>query len=139
VSDPRKFTIDEIATLTELPPRNVRYYIQKGLVDRPEGVGKGAYYTERHLEQLLLVRKWQLAGLSLERIGEVLKQPTAGPLPPTPRRAGTVEVWSHLVVADGVEVTLEPGRAGLSPEQVRAFFRDVTRIYQQLHESEEQK
>lgn len=137
--DPREFTIDELAALTELPPRNVRYYIQKGLVDRPEGIGKGAYYTERHLEQLLLVRKWQLAGLSLERIGEVLKQPTAGPLPPTPRRAGTVEVWSHLVVADGVEVTLEPGRAGLSPEQVRAFFRDVTRIYQQLHESEEQK
>jgi DNA-binding transcriptional MerR regulator len=139
VRDPREFTIDELAALTELPPRNVRYYIQKGLVDRPEGIGKGAYYTERHLEQLLLVRKWQLAGLSLERIGEVLKQPTAGPLPPTPRRAGTVEVWSHLVVADGVEVTLEPGRAGLSPEQVRAFFRDVTRIYQQLHESEEQK
>jgi DNA-binding transcriptional MerR regulator len=139
VRDPREFTIDELAALTELPPRNVRYYIQKGLVDRPEGIGKGAYYTERHLEQLLLVRKWQLAGLSLERIGEVLKQPTAGPLPPTPRRAGTVEVWSHLVVTDGVEVTLEPGRAGLSPEQVRAFFRDVTRIYQQLHESEEQK
>jgi DNA-binding transcriptional MerR regulator len=139
VRDPREFTIDELAALTELPPRNVRYYIQKGLVDRPEGIGKGAYYTERHLEQLLLVRKWQLAGLSLERIGEVLKQPTAGSLPPTPRRAGTVEVWSHLVVADGVEVTLEPGRAGLSPEQVRAFFRDVTRIYQQLHESEEQK
>jgi DNA-binding transcriptional MerR regulator len=139
VSAPRKFTIDEIASLTELPPRNVRYYIQKSLVDRPEGIGKGAYYTERHIEQLLLVRKWQLAGLSLERIGEVLKQPTTGLLPPTPRRAGTVEVWSHLVVADGVEVTLEPGRAGLSPEQVRAFFRDVTRIYQQLHESKEHK
>ena len=45
MSDPRKFTIDELAGLTELPPRNVRYYIQKGLVDRPEGIGKGAYYT----------------------------------------------------------------------------------------------
>src|SRR4029077_7770582 len=117
--------------------RNVRYYIQKGLVDRPEGIGKGAYYTERPLEQLLLVRKWQLAGLSLERIGEVLKQPTAGPLPPTPRRAGTVEVWSHLVVADGVEGALEPSRAGLSPEQVRAFFREVSRVYQHVRESEE--
>jgi hypothetical protein len=73
----------------------------------------------------------------LDRIGEVLKQATTGPLPPTPRRAGTVEVWSHLVVADGVEVTLEPSRAGLSPEQVRAFFRDVSRVYQQVRESEE--
>ena len=139
MSTPKKFTIEEIAALAELPRRTVRYYIQESLVDRPEGIGKGAYYTQHHVEQLLLVRKWQLAGLSLDRIGEVLKQPTTGPLPPTPRRAGTVEVWSHLVVADGIEVTLEPGRAGLSPEQVRTFFRGVRDVYQQVHESEEQE
>ena len=135
----KTFTLDEIAVLSELPRRTVRYYIQSGLVDRPQGIGKGAYYTQHHIEQLLLVRKWQLAGLSLERIGEVLKQQSGGPLPPTPRRAGTVEVWSHLVVADGVEITLEPSRAGLNPEQVRAFFRGVTQVYEQLHESEEKK
>ena len=139
MSAPKKFTLDEIAKLAALPRRRVRYYIQKGLVDRAQGIGKGAYYTQRHVEQLLLVRKWDLAGLSLDRIGEVLKQPTTGPLPPTPRRAGTVEVWSHLVVADGVEVTLEPGRAGLSPEQVRALFRGVKDVYQHVHESEEQE
>lgn len=135
----KTFTLDEIAALSELPRRTVRYYIQSGLIDRPLGVGRGAYYTQRHVEQLLLVRKWQLAGLSLERIGELLKQQTTGPLPPTPRRAGTVEVWSHLIVADGVELTLEPSRAGLTPEQVRAFFRAVTQAYAQIHESEEKE
>jgi len=139
VKHSKTFTLDEIAALAELPRRTVRYYIQSGLVDRPEGIGKGAFYTDRHVEQLMLVRKWQLAGLSLDRIAEVLKEPTSGQLPPTPRRSGTVEVWSHLVVADGVEVTLEPGRAGLTPEQVRAFFRAVTRAYQQLQKSEEQE
>ena len=104
----------------------------------PQGVGKGAYYTQEHIDQLLLVRKWQLAGLSLERIGEVLSRATSpDSLPPAPRRAGTVEVWSHLVVADGIEVTLEPGRAGLSPEQVRAFFRGVKTVYEQLRGSGE--
>lgn len=136
---PSTFTLDEIAALAEVPRRTVRYYIQSGLIDRPQGVGKGAYYTQRHVEQLLMVRKWQLAGLSLERIGELLRQPEAGPVPPTPRRAGTVEVWSHLVVADGVELTLEPGRAGLTPEQVRAFFRAVTQVYAQVKESEEKQ
>lgn len=135
----KTFTLEELSALVELPRRTVRFYIQSGLVERPQGVGKGAYYTQEHVEQLLLVRKWQLAGLSLERIGEVLKRPESGDLPPTPRRAGTVEVWSHLVVADGVELTLEPGRAGLTPEQVRAFFRGVTKLYEQLHESEEKK
>jgi DNA-binding transcriptional MerR regulator len=139
MSDSETFTLEEIAALSELPRRTVRYYIQTGLVDRPQGVGKGAYYTQHHVEQLLLVRKWQLAGLSLERIGEVLKQQASGPLPPTPRRAGTVEIWSHLVVADGVELTLEPSRAGMNPEDVREFLRAVTRAYEQIHESEEKE
>lgn len=139
MDEPRTFTLDEIATLTELSRRTVRYYIQTGLIDRPEGIGKGAYYTQRHVEQLLLVRKWQLAGLSLQRIGELLKQQAEGLLPPTPRRSGTVEVWSHLVVADGVELVVEPGRAGLTSEQVRAFFRAVTDVYRQLHQNEEEE
>lgn len=132
MADSPTFTLEEIAALAELPRRTVRYYIQTGLVDRPQGIGKGAYYMQRHVEQLLLVRRWSLAGLSLERIGELMKQPAAGILPPTPRRPGTVEVWSHLVVADGLEVILDPGRAGLTPEQVRAFFRAVTRAHQEL-------
>lgn len=136
MNTPQSYSLDDIASLTELPPRTVRYYIQTGLVDRPLGIGKGATYTQRHVEQLLQIRKWQLAGLSLERIGEVMRRADAGPLPPAPRRAGTVEVWSHLVVADGVEITLEPGRAGFSPDQVRAFFRGVTQLYEQLKESE---
>ena len=133
MADSPTFTLEEIAALAELPRRTVRYYIQQNLVDRPQGSGKGAYYTQHHVEQLLLVRKWSLAGLSLDRIGEVMKHPASGILPPTPRRPGTVEVWSHLVVADGLEVTLDPGRAGLTPEQVRAFFRAVTRAYQDLN------
>ena len=133
------FSIEEIATLVELPRRTVRYYIQSGLVDRPHGAGKGAYYTDQHLEQLLMIRKWQLAGLSLKRIAELLKHQSDQPLPPAPRRSGTVEVWSHLVVAEGVELTLEPGRAGLSPEQVRIFFQEITKVYEQLQASEEKQ
>ena len=127
------YSIDELAALVELPRRTVRYYIQQGLVDRPIGEKRAAYYTASHLEQLLTIRKWQHAGLSLDRIREILAGPDAGTLPPArPRGAGTVEVWSHLVVADGLEVTLEPGRAGLSPEQVRALFRGVTALYEHV-------
>jgi DNA-binding transcriptional MerR regulator len=139
VDNARTFTLDEIAVLAELPRRTVRYYIQTGLVDRPQGIGKGAWYTQQHVEQLLQVRKWQLAGLSLERIAEVLKNAITGPLPPAPRRSGTVEVWSHLVVADGVEVLMDPSRSSLTPEQVRAFFRTVTEAYQQIQNGKEEE
>lgn len=118
--------------------RKVRYYIQKGLVGRPEGVGKGAYYTHTHLEQLLAIRKWKAAGLSLERIQEILKgtqdtDQNRKPIPPPlPKKQGSVEVWSHLFVSDGVELHIEPKRAGLSPDQVRTLFRKITNYYNNM-------
>ena len=133
-----KYSIEELATLVELPRRTLRYYIQQGLVDRPVGEKRAAYYTASHLDQLLTIRKWQHAGLSLDRIREILAGPDAGTLPPVrPRGAGTVEIWSHLVVTDGLEMTIEPSRAGLSPEQVRAFFRGVTALYEHLQQGKD--
>jgi hypothetical protein len=36
---------------------------------------------------------------------------------------------SHLIVADGVELVIEPGRAGLKPEEVRSLFKRVLAAY----------
>ena len=131
----KKFTLDEICVLVEMSRRKVRYYIQHNLVDRPEGTGKGAFYTHHHLEQLLAIRKWKDAGLSLERIKEILKDEknvlgNGKPLPPPRRKKeGVVEVWSHLFISDGVELLIEPNRSGLSPEQVRSLFREIMKQY----------
>jgi len=133
----RTYTLDELCTLVECPKRTVRYYIQLGLVDRPEGETRAARYGPRHVEQLLQIRKWTEAGVSLERIRELLSG-EAPPVPPRPRAAGTVEVWSHLVVADGVELTLEPTRAGLSPEAARALFTGVLALYQDILKKEQE-
>lgn len=127
----RTYSLDDLCTLVELPKRTIRYYVQLGLVDRPVGETRAAHYTSRHLEQLLQIRKWTQAGVSLERIRELLDG-APPPVPPRPRASGTVEVWSHLVVADGIEITLEPGRAGLSPEQARAFFKGVLALHQNI-------
>lgn len=127
----RRFSLDELATLAGLTPRTVRYYIQQGLVDRPEGEKRGAHYLARHLEQLLQVRRWVDAGLSLERIAELVDGAPADP-PPRAARPGSVEVWSRVTLADGLEVHLEPGRAGLSAEQVRALVRRITEAYREV-------
>ena len=126
-----RYSIDELATLAGVTPRTVRYYIAQGLLDRPEGEKRGAHYVRRHLEQLLLARRWTDAGLSLERVRELI----AGAPEDPPRHAtpsGSVEVWSRVTVADGLEVQLEPGRAGLSPEQVRTFVRGITALYRKM-------
>jgi len=133
--DAPQHSLESLATLTGLTPRTVRYYIQQGLVDRPLGEKRGAYYVARHLEQLLQIRRWVDAGLSLERIAELR---AGAPEDPT-RRASTpasVEVWSRLTLADGLEVHLEPGRAGLSAEQVRRLVRRFTEAYRELRSND---
>ena len=125
----RSLSLDQLCILAELPRRTVRYYIQIGLVDRPIGETRAAYYTDSHLQQLLTIRKWTDAGLSLERIRELLEGADPAVPPPRPRKAASVEVMSHLIVADGVELVIEPGRAGLKPEEVRNLFKRVLAAY----------
>jgi DNA-binding transcriptional MerR regulator len=128
------FSIDDLSTLGGVTPRTVRYYIAEGLVDRPIGEKRGARYLRRHLEQLLLIRRWTDAGLSLDRVRELI---AGAPEDPAPRRAppGSVEVWSRITVADGLEVQVEPGRAELTPEQMRSLVRGITALYRQVRAS----
>jgi DNA-binding transcriptional MerR regulator len=111
----------------------VRFYIAQRLMDRPHGSKRGAWYEDRHLQQLLLIRRWTDAGLSLDRVRE-LQAGSPEEAPPRPAKPGMVEVWSRVTLADGVELQVEPGRAGMTPEQVRAFIQDVTAAYRRARD-----
>jgi DNA-binding transcriptional MerR regulator len=126
-----EFTVDELCSLTGLSKRTIRYYIQLGLVARPDGETRAARYGQRHLETLLAIRRWTDSGMSLERVRELLSGAEAS-VPPRPRRYGEVEVWSTVALADGVEVSVNPERANLSPEQVREFFADVRSAFDKI-------
>lgn len=129
-AEANQFTLDELCTLTDLPKRTVRYYIQIGLVDRPIGETRAAHYTPKHLDQLLTIRKWTGAGLSLDRVRELMTEADPGVPPPRPRKPGSIEVCSHIVIADGIELVIEPGRSGLGPEAVRSLLKVVMDGYE---------
>jgi DNA-binding transcriptional MerR regulator len=120
----KSFSLDELCTLTDLTKRTVRYYMQLGLVERPIGETRAAHYTSRHLDQLLRVKQLTEAGVSLDRIREVMAGGDT-PVPTRQRRPGSIEVRSHLFVAPGLEIQISPEEAGMTPEQVRAFVREV--------------
>ena len=128
------YLLSELCALVDLPVRTVRYYVQQGLVDRPEGETRAARYGKRQLEQLRLIKKWTTSGLSLDRVRDLLsgEDPT---VPERPKRRGTLEVVSRLTIDDGVELVIEPSRAGLTPEQVRTFSREVMKLYDALRPS----
>lgn len=133
----QEFGITELCTLADLSARTVRFYIQQGLVSRPTGEKKGAKYCKSHLDQLLSIKKWQAAGLSLERIRELLVEPNSNDVPLRPKWPGMVEVWSRIHIADGVELNIEPNRAGLAPEELRAFLRQIMEAYTTLTEEKQ--
>ena len=125
------FTLDQICTLAALPKRTVRYYIQLGLVDRPIGETRSAHYLDVHLEQLLRIKKLTDAGVSLERVREVLSGEVS-PVSERQRRPGSVDVKSHLFISPGIELQISPVQAGMTPEQVRALIKAVMLAAQEV-------
>jgi DNA-binding transcriptional MerR regulator len=134
----RKYSFEELCNLAALPERTVRFYIQKGLIPPPHGIKRGAWYDALHLERLLTIRRWQRAGLSLERIAEIGDGESEVPEPPR-SKPGSVEVWSRLLVKEGIELHIEPHRAGLSPGQLRAFCQGVTELLSNINKRTEEE
>jgi DNA-binding transcriptional MerR regulator len=128
-------TLDELCALTQTPKRTVRYYIQEGLLERPVGETRAARYGDAHLQRLLQIKQLSAAGFSLDRIRERLE---GGPLGTDvyARPSGTVEQWTTLVITDGLELSLDPNRTDLSPGQVRALFRDVLALYEEVKQAD---
>jgi DNA-binding transcriptional MerR regulator len=127
----KTFSLDDLCTLTDLPKRTVRYYMQMGLVDRPIGETRAAHYLSQHLEQLLKVKQLTDAGISLERIAEIQNGEEL-PVPAKPRKPGDIQVKSHIYVAPGIELQISPEEADMSPEQIRALVKAVMKTIQEI-------
>ena len=127
----KTFSLDELCTLTDLPKRTVRYYMQMGLVDRPIGETRAAHYLSAHLDQLLKVKQLTDAGISLERIAEIQNGEEV-PVPAKPRKPGDIQVKSHIYVAPGIELQISPEEADMSPEQIRALVKAVMKTIQEI-------
>jgi DNA-binding transcriptional MerR regulator len=121
----KRITLDELCSLSGFSKRTIRYYIQIGLLEHPCGETRAAYYTGKHIEQLLQLKKWSDAGVSLERIREIFDGSDT-PLPPRKRRTGDVDVRSHIYIRPGIEIQVSADEADITPEQFRQFTLEVS-------------
>ncbi len=132
------FNIDTLAQRTGLTRRTVRYYVQRGLLEPPQGGGRGSYYTEEHLRRLERIRAWAEQGVPLLHMKAMLDrgigpagEPAAEALADTPvlgatatprvkgatpeqvasakPLAGSRVPYERLVLADGVELHVRHG------------------------------
>jgi len=121
-------TLEELSALTDTSGRTVRYYIQLGLVDRPVGSRKTARYSQKHIEQLLTVKKWQAAGLSLDAIQRILQDET--PEPKIEVEPGTISVRSLIQLAPGIELSVDPQKSKMDTDQIRNLSKQILKLIQ---------
>jgi DNA-binding transcriptional MerR regulator len=62
------FSVGTLADAAGVSRRTVRFYVERGLLPPPEGLGRGAHYTGEHLARLLQIKGWQEAGVTLEEM-----------------------------------------------------------------------
>jgi len=118
-----KYSLDDLVRITGLTKRTIRYYIQTGLASRPEGDRRTAFYTDKHLEELLRVKRLTAEGFSLERVKTLMNAPVT--LPQEAPVPGKVSVRSHVFIAPGVELSIDPLEAGLANEELRSIAKAV--------------
>jgi DNA-binding transcriptional MerR regulator len=109
-----QFSLKELAESTGLNPRTIRFYIDKGLVARPEGTRKNAIYTDSHLTQIQSVINWQKEGLTLDEM--LAKRLVKTDLPAS--TSLSLSMWSRVEVAKGIEIHVDLLQAGLTQSQI---------------------
>jgi DNA-binding transcriptional MerR regulator len=72
--EPAVLTIDELAALSGVPSRTIRFYQSKGTLPPPERRGRVAYYNVDHVERLRVIAELQDRGLRLDAIRDALDE-----------------------------------------------------------------
>ncbi|MBI4508090.1 MAG: MerR family transcriptional regulator [Deltaproteobacteria bacterium] len=75
-----EYTIDELAAVSRVPSRTIRFYQSAGALPRPQIRGRVAYYGPVHVERLKLVADLQDRGLRIKAICDLLGKIEKGEL-----------------------------------------------------------
>lgn len=121
----KKINIGQLAELSGVSRRTIRFYVQNGLLQPPLGAGRGHYYTEEHLRDLLRIKTLKENNLSLDEVagrlhGQNESDSAAYPLPTT---------WVRIEVGPGIELNIQGGVYPVTPARVRKLQRFVQGLF----------
>lgn len=128
------YGIEELARLTGLTRRTIRYYVQIGLLQAPFGKKRAAYYGAEHLERLLKIRRLTANHVPLEEIAASLKEDfesldqcsVAGP------RLGEVNVCSHVNLGAGLTLVIDPNLTHMKVDAIRELASGIVTLVKEI-------
>ena len=118
-----KYSIGELAALTGVTRRTIRFYVQKGLLQSPLGRGRGRHYTEEHAERIMKIRALQKDGVPLDQMADVLR---GGPVFSGEKLEKCLVTRVRL--ADGVWMEFSGGRNVPSPGKLAQLVESCRKI-----------
>lgn len=122
-----QYSIREVADRTGVSTRTVRYYVQRGLIDPPQGRGRGNHYCRRHIDQILRVRRLQREGVPLHNMTQLGGEPTGPAEEPLPPRSPP-DVVFRIPLLPGIRLEIDAERHLPDPPVVEALVRACRRI-----------
>lgn len=142
MDDIRALAIGDLARAAGVSRRTVRYYVQRGLLAPPEGLGRGSHYTPEHLRALLEVKGLQEQGASLDEVRLLRSGPPAAlasreaahaPAPVVPGRA-----YLRQEILPGYELHVRAGKPPLTGAQLEALARHLESLMEEeVHDGPE--
>lgn len=114
-----RYRMNELAKVTGVTPRTIRFYIHEGLLPPPEGGGPAAAYTAEHRDRLALIGLLKARYLPLQEIRQRLAPLSAA------------EVRAELDRLHAAQPANAPGRAVMettaSADAALDYLDDVLR------------
>lgn len=129
----KRYSIGEVAEITGVSRRTIRFYVQQGLLEPPHGAGRGYYYTDGHIERLGKIQKLQEAGLALREIPARLADRKSGAeQPDIAVPLSVAEPWLRYLVATGCEIHLQAGVCRMTQSRFERLQQAVRSIFPEL-------
>lgn len=119
------YNIETLAKMSGLTRRTIRYYIQRELLDPPRGSGRGAFYTDDHLERLHKIKVWAAQGVPIIHMKAMLQGKTPRITVDSPTGVRTI-LEEQYVITNGIRLSFSPGQ--FLPEElltIREFIMNI--------------
>ncbi len=128
------YGIEELARLTGLTRRTIRYYVQIGLLQAPFGQKRAAHYGAEHLERLLKIRRLTANHVPLEEIAASFKEEfeLLDQCSFTGRSVGEINVCSHVNLGAGLTLVIDPNLSHMKVEAIRELAGGIVTLVKEI-------
>ncbi|MBF0344152.1 MAG: MerR family transcriptional regulator [Nitrospirae bacterium] len=94
----KKYLINEVSEMTGFSLRTIRYYVSSGIIEPPEGRGRGGFYNDSHIDKLRQIKGMQENGMRLKDIVNLDKSSEVH------KTETNREVWFKYEIIPGLEI-----------------------------------